>query len=132
MDDLSELILNGFIIFSENSKFIVKKSAVPNNPAVFKEIIFDSYSDAIKAASEMLRTPQTFRWNSIVRYNRGLGIEYRNIPEVWAFTIEEAKISAERKATKILGEEAIILEIRTTLKIEPKEQIQITKDFYGS
>lgn len=102
-DVLRDLLLNGFMIYPHNGKFIVKKGAVPANQTVINEQEFDSYDVAVEAAVEMLRTPQAIEWTAIARYNRGLGIEYRNLPDVRATTAEEAQSLADQQAEKLLG-----------------------------
>jgi hypothetical protein len=115
-DILRDLLLNGFMIYPNNGKFVVKKEAVPTNPITFKESEYDSYDLAVEAAANMLQTPQMAEWETIVRYNRGLGIEYRNLPDVRATSKDEAKSMAEGMAEKILGGSAVVSEVRVRLK----------------
>jgi hypothetical protein len=116
-DILRDLLLNGFMIYPNNGKFVVKKEAVPSNPAILKESEYDSYDLAVEAAVNMLQTPQSVEWVAIVRYNRGLGIEYRNLPDVRATSKDEAHAMASRLADKVLGGgNVVISEVRVRLK----------------
>jgi len=115
-DILRDLLLNGFMIYPNNGKFVVKKEAVPTNPTILKESEYDSYDLAVEAAANMLQTPRMAEWGAIVRYNRGLGIEYRNLPDVRATSKDEAKAMAEKLADKVLGGSAVISEVRVRLK----------------
>lgn len=115
-DILRELLLNGFMIYPNDGKFIVKKEPVPSNPTAIKETCHDSYELAIEAAESMLNVPQLVDWLVIARYNRGLGIEYKNLPNVQAANKQQAKALAESLAEEILGN-VVISEIKVCLKI---------------
>jgi hypothetical protein len=116
-DILRDLLLSGFMIFPRNGKFVVKKEAVPANQTVIKEKEFDSYDVAVEAAAEMLRQPQAIEWASVARYNRGLGIEYRNLPLVRAASVEEAQALSEQLAERVLGGPGVeIKEVRVRPK----------------
>ena len=116
-DILRDLLLNGFMIYPHNSKFVVKKEAVPTNPTVLKETEYDSYDLAVEAAGKMLTAPlPPVEWAAIARYNRGLGIEYRNLPDIQAHTKEEAKAKANDSASALLGKSAAISEVTVRLK----------------
>ena len=115
-DILRDLLLNGFMIYPNKGKFIVKKESVPTNTTVLKETEYDNYDLAVEAASKMLNTVQPAEWACIVRYNRGLGIEYKNLPDVTASSIEEAKRIADELVQRIFGESATISEVRVRLK----------------
>lgn len=116
MENLEKLLINGFVISASNGKFIIKKDAVPCNPIVVDEVICDSYSDAIVKGMEILNTPKICEWYAIARYNRGLGIEYKNIFDIYAENFELAKKKAEEMALNVLDENAVVLEI----KVRPK------------
>lgn len=115
-DILRELLLNGFMIYPKNGKFVVKKEAVPTNLVVCKETEHDSYELAVEFASFMLNSPKITDWTVIVRYNRGLGVEYKNLPDVRAEGKEQAKVFAERMAEQILAGYKIS-EVKVRLKI---------------
>lgn len=117
MDNMRELLTNGFMIFPSKGKFIVKKESVPDNTLVIPEQGFDSYDLAVEAAMEMLKKPQFIEWDIIVRYNRGLGIEYKNLPAVIASDRNKAKILAEIAASEFFDPSVNIGEIKVTPKI---------------
>ena len=115
-DILRDLLLNGFMIYPKNGKFIVKKEAVPSNLTVSKEAEYNSYELAVEAAESMLSTPKLTDWTVIVRYNRGLGVEYKNLPDVRAENREQAKVFAERMAEHLLADSKVS-EVKVRLKI---------------
>jgi len=56
-------------------------------------------------------------FTAIVRYSRGLGIEYKNLPVIQANNIEEAQMKAAEAAEKILGGPGVdIREVRVRPK----------------
>lgn len=113
---LRKLVANGFLICPAGEKFLVRKVAVPENPSVLADIECETYDEAVATAQHILQVAkptvqQTF--TAIVRYNRGLGIEYRNLPVIHATTLEEAQTAAARMAEKLLGgPKVVIQEIR--------------------
>lgn len=116
-DVLCELMLNGFLIYAKNGKFFVKKESVPTNKKNIEEIEYDNYEDAINSAVEILKNPGKIFWSAIARYNRGLGIEYKNLPDFEAETFEKANCLAEEIAKKILGgPRTIISEVKVHIK----------------
>lgn len=115
-DILRDLLLNGLMIYPNNGKFVLKKEAIPSNTFVFPESEHDTYELALEAAKAILYAPQETEWSVIVRYNRGLGIEYKNLPDVRAATKEEAKTMADALAQTTLGQSVAISEVRVMLK----------------
>jgi hypothetical protein len=118
MDDvLKDLLLNGFLIYPNGGKFTVRKESIPTNNLLIPESNYDTYELALEAAINLLKTPKMLEWTIVVRYNRGLGIEYKNLPNVLSSTYEEAQILAEKSANKLLNDPNItISEIRVRLK----------------
>jgi predicted RNase H-like HicB family nuclease len=115
---LHDLMLNGFVIYPKEDKFFLEKIAVPTFPAIITAQAFDTYEQALNYAADVLQEhkEKTLReYSTIVRYNRGLGIEYKNLPVIYAANIEEGKIQAQHLAEKILRG-AKILEIRVRPK----------------
>lgn len=115
-DTLLDLLLNGFMIYPCEGKFVMKKESVPSNLAIIKEKKYDSYEIAIEAANDMLKKPIMADWSVIVRYNRGLGIEYKNLPDVCASNKEQAQIIAENIANQFLDNSTLISEVKVFLK----------------
>lgn len=116
MDNMRELLTTGFMIFPKQGKFVVKKESVPGNTLIIKEQEFDSYDLAVEAAVEMLKKPQLVEWDVIVRYNRGLGIEYKNLPSVVASDRDKAKILAEMNAVEVFDPTVVIIQIKVVPK----------------
>jgi len=115
-DTLKDLLLNGFMIYPCGNKFVVKKESVPFNLIAIEEKEYDNYEIAIEAANNMLKTPLMADWSVIVRYNRGLGIEYKNLPDIRASNKEEAKIFAENIANEFFNDSVLISEVKVILK----------------
>lgn len=112
MDGLTkELTVAGFIVYPHGSNFVMMKVATPLDNRVLGPNHFDSYEQAAEKAQE-LYIQREFNFSAIVRYNRGLGIEYRNIREFSAFSREEAQKIAQNKAEELLGSDADIREVR--------------------
>lgn len=116
MDIMRDLLTNGFIIYSNNGDFIVKKEPVPNNTLVIKEQKFNNYEAAIAAAVELLKTPPLIEWEIIVRYNQGLGVEYKNLPTIFSKNQHQAKLMAEYNVSLFFEKLVKISEI----KVRPK------------
>jgi hypothetical protein len=75
------------------------------------EIVYRALQDA------KTKKPVIGEFVAIVRYDRGLGIEYKNLPVIQATTIEEARAEATEIAEKILGGPGV--DIRE-VKVRPK------------
>jgi hypothetical protein len=114
--ELRDLMMNGFIIFPNNGKFILKKESVPNNEIVINEKEFDSYELAVESAIEILKSPQVLNWEAVVRFNQGLGIEYKNLSTIVAETYEDAQNLAEISAFQTFDKSVNIIEIRVRPK----------------
>jgi hypothetical protein len=115
MDGLNkELTASGFIVYPHGSRFSMMKVATPVDDRVMEPLNFDTYEEAANKANE-LYVFREYSFMAIARYNRGLGIEYKNIPEFSAATKEEAEKIAWEKAEALLGPEADVREIRVRL-----------------
>ena len=114
------LLKIGFSFYKEygpNQKFVVSKHAVFEDPSVLEDISCDDLDEAIKIAQGFLNKPKNFVWQAIVRFNRGLGIEYKNLPEIEAKSLEDAEVQAKILAEKMKKDpKLIILEIKVRLK----------------
>lgn len=113
---LRDLLLNGFMIYQHNNKFCLKKESVPSNTIIIKETIYDNYDLALEAGIQMLSAPQVIKWTAIVRYNRGLGIEYKNISDISAIDEISAKKIAKELSDKIFEPTTEIHEVRVYIK----------------
>jgi len=120
VSELEKLICLGFSFLKDygpNNKIHVSKHPVFENPTMMDKRICGSFEEAIEVASNFLNKPDKLFWSAIVRFNRGLGIEYKNLPDIQANSHEEATQKAEIEAQKMLKEpKLIILEIKVRLK----------------
>ena len=112
-DEIRDVMLAGFMIFPSNGKFIVRKQAVPHNELVLKDSEFETYDKAMEFAIYNLQNPVKKSWSVQVRYNRGLGIEYRNLPDVDFETYEQAIDFATLQTESLFkGQKVIVSEIK--------------------
>lgn len=120
VNELEKLIHLGFCFLKDygpNEKIFVHKKAVFENPAVMEEHSCDSLDEAIEVSNKFLDSPSKLLWSTIVRFNRGLGIEYKNLPDIEAASYEEALEIAKNEADKLKKEpKLIIAEIKVRLK----------------
>ena len=106
---LRDLLANGFVIFPPlgTGKFILKKIAAPSNTTVMGEREFDSFDAAVAEAKAILDArngPKLFEFTAVVRYNRGLGIEYKTLPNIQAISLDEAQRLAKNVAEQWLAQ----------------------------
>lgn len=114
---LFKLMSQGFVIYPENDKFVVAKHYVPGNQFTYEDIVCESHEEAVKKAIELLERSNVHEFLGIVRYNRGLGVEYKNLPNIFAECYEKAVDLASKLAEEILSDPScIILEIKVKLK----------------
>lgn len=118
MNDLmKDLILNGFIIYPKDDKFAIRKQAVPSNNLALEESVYNDFDSAIDAASVFLQNSLMLEWVGIVRYNRGLGVEYKNLNTILASTHEKALQMAKNLADNLFDDPKYeIIEV----KVKPK------------
>lgn len=117
MDDiLRELLLNGYMIYPKNGKFILRKEAIPTNQIVLPEMEFSVWEEAVDWAKKSLQSP-IFNWIVTIRFNRGLGIEYKNLAEIQTRSKEEAQAQAEKLAERHFSDPKVVIsEVRVRLK----------------
>ena len=116
-EELRDIMLSGFLIYPSNGKFIVKKQSVPHSDFTVDEKECNTYTEAIDFASSVLKEPKVIFWSCIVRFNRGLGVEYKNLNDIKAETYENAVNLAEIQFNNIFNNPKIIIsEIRVRLK----------------
>ena len=117
--DMKTLFSYGFVIYPKDSNFILEKYpgtiSAPKSEIVLPPIPYDSYEKASEAAMAYindwsLNVGQEF--SVIVRYNRGLGVEYKTLPSVRADTQELAQAKGDEEARKIFPDPIIIHEVR--------------------
>lgn len=116
-DSLQMLLLNGFMIYPSNGKFIVRKESVPESCYVLESQEFNTYTEAIDYAILILKQPRKQIWGVLMRYNRGLGIEYKNLSDVFAATKDEAlKIANEEVEVMAKKVKLLSFEVKVSVK----------------
>lgn len=113
-----EIITCGFVIYNQEDKFILKKNSSKISNLVLEEKEYSTFEEAIQVAKDLLFGLTPKEWIIIVRYNRGLGIEYKNIPTILATTREEADSLAKKQIKNFFDSTVKILEI----KVKPKQE----------
>ena len=69
-DSLQMLLLNGFMIYPSNGKFVVKKESVPESCYSLEIKEFNTYGEAFDYAIEILHKPRKQVWGVMLRYYR--------------------------------------------------------------
>lgn len=111
------LMSKGFVIYPEKEKWIVSKRSVPGHQITFEDVECDNYEEAVKTAIQSLEKRYDKEYFAIVRYNRGLGIEYRNLPSIFANSYEKAVEVSNKLISEIFTDPSyVIIETRVRLK----------------
>ena len=99
------------ILISSNRKgtFTFEKRETFLDKRVKTQEEYNSFDEALKASEQFLNMQE---WQAIIRYNKGLGIEYKTLPFILADTRVDAKIKANEEAEKLLGDS--IIEVKVT------------------
>jgi len=105
--DIKTIVDSGFLLYLSNSKYIVEKRPGTLNRREAKDRSFERIEDAISFINEIINLKE---WKPIIRYNRGLGVEYRTLSVIIAPSLEEAKKKALEEAEKTLGD--YIIEVK--------------------
>jgi len=115
LNDFEVLASNGFIIYAnEQGDFIVEKKPSKFNALRINAVIFNSFQESIDYINNILNKPK--EWTAIIRYNKGLGIEYKNISPINANSKEDAKKIAFKQAEKLLGDYIIEVKVVPTAR----------------
>lgn len=115
-DNLSDLMSNGYMIYPSDGAFLVRKMPVPGNQRAVDPVRARNHEEAVALAMSLHRQPVSSVWSLTARYNRGLGVEYRNLPEVTASSHEEALRKGEELAVVVLGKNSCVAEVRARWK----------------
>lgn len=114
--DLNTLNNYGFLVYENTGTYVLAKVAVPRDSRELASQTFATYEDAVLAGSEgIYQARSSQKFTAIVRYDRGLGIEYKTLSEFPASDLVEAKAQAAIIAEKELPKKANIKEIRVRL-----------------
>lgn len=114
---LQMLLLNGYMIYPSNGKFVVRKERTPESDYFLGPSEFDTYGDAFEYAVSALSIPRKRVWCVMLRYNRGLGVEYKSLGDVFASEHDEAMTLANEQVEELAKKMKLLsFEVRTTLK----------------
>lgn len=111
--ELQDIMNYGFIIYkSSPTKWSIKKITTPaDGREITVKQDFENFDMAHLHVVELIKDC-TFKFDVIVRYNRGLGPEFKNLDRVEAKTIQEAQKMAEANAEKVLKKKVIEVKVR--------------------
>jgi hypothetical protein len=116
--DLKKLMNNGFLIYQQDAKFVLKKLPTPANPSLVltddicddcSEAEFDTFAEAALKADQMCMlgsSPAPYlEWEAQVMYeHKGFGTRITNISNVLGHTPEEAREAARREFEKNMSD----------------------------
>jgi hypothetical protein len=117
---ICELMTCGFMIYPSNGRFVVKKQAVPCSDTAISETEVATYEEAVELAKKLFAKPILKTWSVVVRYDRGLGVEYRKLHDVVSVGHQEAVVLAEKQVGLSFDNKTRIAEI----KVRPKSRQQ--------
>lgn len=95
-----------------------EKVPTPDYPQAEAPVFSETYAGALEQGRGWLRSYHGCRTYSVMmRYHRGLGVEYRNLPPVEATSPQEAQQLAEASAVSYVAsapnmEKAVVQEVR--------------------
>lgn len=116
LNDEYQLVTNGFVVFKdEDKKWILKKISIKNSSDSIDQMIFESYDKAKNFALGFINHKN--HYIAIVRYDRGLGIEYKNFDNIIAKSNDEAYENAFKLMLKHVDDKNMIKEIKVKNKI---------------
>lgn len=105
----------GFILYEENKSYIVKKVSLPHSTLKIEPVKFEAYDQAINFIKLHIdKKNQTYQ--AIIRYRRGLGIEYLTVPNIIAEHEDEAKTIALEKSQLLKNPKVNIAEVKLRLQ----------------
>lgn len=106
-----ELSNMGFIIYENNNKFVLQKISVPNNTQTLSCQEFMTYNDAFNFAKSFI-AEKNITYQAIIRYSRGLGVEYYSLPNIIAKDEIEAKTIALEKSELLKNPKVKVAEVK--------------------
>ena len=112
MEEIYKELLNlGFIIFQNADKFAVQKVSLPHSPQVLESKEFKTYEEAINFAKSYI-AKKNQSYHAIIRYERGLGVEYFSVPNIIANDEDEAKTIALDKSNLLANPKVKVAEVK--------------------
>lgn len=116
LNDEYQLITNGFVIYKNNEKeWSLTKIKTTQSPDCIDFMKFDSYEKAKVFGLNYINLKD--KWTAIVRYDRGLGVEYKNIDNIQAKDRQEAYDIAYQETLHFVNDRNMIKEIKVKNKI---------------
>lgn len=116
INDEYQMLTNGFVIYKNSEKeWILTKVQTKQSIDVIDRMIFESYDKAKVFSLNFINFKN--KWLAIVRYDRGLGIEYKTIDNIHAKNTQEAYEFAYKETLHFLNDKNMIKEIKVKNKI---------------
>lgn len=110
-DDCKFLMNLGFVIYEEKDKFFLQKIPVPHKPEKIDIKEFKTFEKAVNYAKSIYDVKNQ-NYQAIIRYSRGLGVEYLTIPNIIAEDEEKAKSIALEKSDLLSNPKVKIAEVK--------------------
>lgn len=102
---------HGIVIYSLNDGFGVKKVSTPKDQRIFNETFFQN-EDILKEFLNSLFDEQKKVYKAIIRFDRGLGVEYKTIDNIRCENEEEAENLALESSQLLKNSKVNIAEVK--------------------
>lgn len=116
MEDFYKLFASkGFVLYEEKNYYVVQKISLPHSDLKIEPVKFETHDQAINFIKLHIdKKNQTYQ--AIIRYRRGLGIEYLTVPNIIAEHEDEAKNLALEKSELLKNPKVKVAEIKLRLQ----------------
>ena len=116
MEDFYKLFASkGFVLYEEKNYYVVQKISLPHSDLKIEPVKFETHDQAINFIKLHIdKKNQTYQ--AIIRYRRGLGIEYLTVPNIIAEHEDEAKNLALEKSEFLKNPKVKVAEIKLRLQ----------------
>lgn len=111
MADYRKLCECGISIYSTESGHAVRKISVPNSLDSFPEAFFKTLEEAESHAESLLPREKPL-WKAIIRYDRGLGVEYLTVSGIRSDGEREAEQMALESSGLLSNPKAKVSEVK--------------------
>lgn len=111
MSDYRILSECGIIVYKVEGGHAVRKVSVPGSPESSCESVFRTLEEAENHAESLLPSEKPL-WKAIIRYDRGLGVEYLTVPGIRSDNEREAEEMALESSGLLSNPKAKVAEVK--------------------
>ncbi len=107
INDIMLIMDHGYIIHSTTDFWAIQKISTPKNDSVWgKMTLVNSFEKAVNDCLKSIRenTRQKIMFSVVVRYDRGTGPEYKNMENIIAVGLRDAKDIAKEVGIREFGD----------------------------